>query len=87
VDDPNDSCDPNNGGADCGGICTTGGSLDEDDQGEDEGNKKPQCNYNDPNLQYVSRDPNQCAVIRFTCEVGYEPFFNDCGCGCRPIAQ
>ena len=21
VDDPNDSCDPNNGGADCGGIC------------------------------------------------------------------
>jgi hypothetical protein len=23
VDDPNDSCDPNNGGADCGGICVT----------------------------------------------------------------
>ena len=22
VDDPNDNCDPNNGGADCGGICT-----------------------------------------------------------------
>jgi hypothetical protein len=22
VDDPNDSCDPNNGGADCGGYCT-----------------------------------------------------------------
>lgn len=21
VDDPNDSCDPNNGGADCGGVC------------------------------------------------------------------
>lgn len=21
VDDPNDSCDPDNGGADCGGIC------------------------------------------------------------------
>ncbi len=21
VDDPNDGCDPNNGGADCGGIC------------------------------------------------------------------
>jgi hypothetical protein len=21
VDDPSDSCDPNNGGADCGGIC------------------------------------------------------------------
>ncbi len=23
VDDPNDSCDPQNGGADCGGICVT----------------------------------------------------------------
>ena len=22
VDNPNDDCDPNNGGADCGGICT-----------------------------------------------------------------
>jgi len=22
VDDPTDDCDPNNGGADCGGICT-----------------------------------------------------------------
>jgi hypothetical protein len=25
VDDPNDSCDPGNGGADCGGICQPGG--------------------------------------------------------------
>jgi hypothetical protein len=23
VDNPNDSCDPNNGGADCGGICVS----------------------------------------------------------------
>ena len=23
MDDPNDDCDPNNGGADCSGICVT----------------------------------------------------------------
>lgn len=27
VDNPNDSCDPNDGGADCGGICTCEGAL------------------------------------------------------------
>lgn len=26
VDDPSDDCDPNNGGADCGGICVGGGT-------------------------------------------------------------
>jgi hypothetical protein len=24
IDDPDDDCDPNNGGADCGGICVDG---------------------------------------------------------------
>ena len=24
----------------------------------------------------------ECAVIRFACDEGYEPYFGDCGCGC-----
>ena len=71
VDDPNDDCDPNQGGADCAGICV-----------KDKGN---QCTGREPGLKYISRDPNQCATIRFFCEQGYQPFFNDCGCGCEPI--
>ena len=55
VDDPNDSCDPNVGGADCGGIC------------EAEKVKPPKCDYKDPTLRYVSRDPNECPLILFVC--------------------
>ena len=72
VDDPNDSCDPTQGGADCGGIC-----VNPDDE------QKPKCDYNDPNRRYVSRDPNQCAAIRFICNEGETAFFDDCGCGCE----
>jgi len=69
VDDPADDCDPNAGGADCGGICK-------------KDKTKPACN--DPNRTYVSRDPEQCATIRFICEEGQVAFFDDCGCGCEP---
>jgi hypothetical protein len=69
VDDPSDSCDPAQGGADCGGIC----------QKEP---KKPACD--DPNRTYVSKDPDQCAAIRFVCDPGQVPFFDACGCGCEP---
>jgi hypothetical protein len=68
VDDPSDDCDPNQGGADCGGICQ----------------KEPKKECKDPARTYVSRDPAQCATIRFTCEPGLAPFFDDCGCGCEP---
>ncbi|WP_163987984.1 hypothetical protein [Pyxidicoccus caerfyrddinensis] len=86
VDDPNDDCDPNNGGADCAGVCTA--SPDESVQGEDGGTQqKKGCDFNDPNLSYVSKDPDRCAAIRFVCDAGQEPFFNDCGCGCQPVAQ
>lgn len=82
ADDPNDSCDPATG-ADCPGTCV----ASDDTSADRDTGKKPRCDYSDPNLQYVSRDPDQCAVIRFTCEAGFEPFFNDCGCGCQPVAQ
>jgi hypothetical protein len=70
IDDPNDNCDPNNGGADCGGICVK--------------NKK---HCNDPNRTYVSRDPQQCQVIKFFCVKGEQPFSDECGCGCEPVTK
>lgn len=72
VDDPKDSCDPTTTGADCGGICV----KDQD--------KPTRCDPNDPTRRYVSSDPEQCAAIRFFCDEGYQPFFDDCGCGCEP---
>ena len=37
-----------------------------------------------PQSSYISRDTALCAGIRFVCEDGFAPFFNDCGCGCAP---
>jgi hypothetical protein len=75
VDDPNDTCEPAEGGADCGGICVSSG-----DDGDD---KKPKCDKKEPLLSYVSRDPAECAAIFFVCPDGAVPFFNECGCGCQ----
>jgi hypothetical protein len=66
VDDPRDSCDPNRGGADCGGIC-----------------RHTRCSYNDPSKTYVSRDPQECQVIRFVCAADQTYFSDGCGCGCQ----
>ncbi|MFL5344110.1 MAG: hypothetical protein ACJ8AT_04920 [Hyalangium sp.] len=74
VDDPNDDCDPNAGGRDCGGICA-----------EPDKDKKPKCEDDqDPRLSYVSREPDKCAATDVRCSEGYTAFFNDCGCGCQP---
>lgn len=70
VDDRRDSCDPMNGGADCGGICRRA--------------HRTRCDYGDPSRTYVSRDPDQCATIRFACESG-NAFFDECGCGCESV--
>jgi len=70
VDDRSDSCDPESGGADCIGICQRERGPRDCDRGR--------------GVNYVSRDANQCAAIRFLCADGNEPFFNECGCGCRP---
>ncbi|HZH15244.1 MAG TPA: hypothetical protein VE057_12900 [Archangium sp.] len=74
VDDPNDSCDPNTGGADCGGIC-----VKETRQTAE----KKKCDYKDPTRRYVSRDPNECPAILFFCNEGETAFFEECGCGCE----
>jgi hypothetical protein len=69
VDDPRDDCDPAHGGADCGGVCVS--------QGQSACDAFPR--------RYVSRDPEQCARIRFACDPATESGFHDaCGCGCQP---
>ena len=70
VDDPNDDCDPNQGGRDCGGICQATGE------------EKKSCTGEEPGYTYVNRDPARCSALRFTCPEGQSAFFNDCGCGC-----
>jgi hypothetical protein len=71
VDDPSDDCDPARYGRDCSGICVRGPRP------------PPQrCNYRDPFRRYVSRDPEECKVLFFSCAQG-KPFFNECGCGCE----
>jgi len=69
VDDPSDGCDPKKGGADCGGVCRHAPPV--------------KCNYGDPKKNWVSKDPNQCMVIRFVCAEGQSYFANECGCGCE----
>jgi hypothetical protein len=36
----------------------------------------------DPRKEYLVRDPEVCAAIRFFCSEGV-PFFDRCGCGCE----
>lgn len=70
VDDRTDDCDPNRGGADCGGVCRGGG-------------KPAKASCRGPNRTYVSTNPDECAAILFMCADGATPFFDACGCGCE----
>lgn len=83
VDDPSDACDPDQGDADCIGMCIGNGVGN----GNGNGNGGVgQCG--DPSTKtYVSTDLEQCAAIRFLCDGGTEPFFNDCGCGCEEVEE
>ena len=72
LDDPGDDCDPDQGGADCIGVCVKENEC-----------KPPSCDYDDPRKSYVSKSPEQCAAIQFLCAQDYRPFFDDCGCGCE----
>lgn len=70
VDDPSDSCDPANDGADCIGTCKQyvepGGVCD-----------VSRDSY------YIDTNFEMCASIRFLYEPGYSFFADDCGCGCK----
>jgi uncharacterized secreted protein with C-terminal beta-propeller domain len=37
----------------------------------------------DPNVHYVSKDPDECSRVRFSCVPGTEGFSDTCGCGCK----
>ncbi len=41
-----------------------------------------ECHLEDPAYTYVGDSPEQCALIKFSCEAGEEYFADDCGCGC-----
>lgn len=41
-----------------------------------------ECPDEDDGYDYVSTDPDECAVIFVSCEVGQQPFSDECGCGC-----
>jgi hypothetical protein len=74
VDDPSDTCDPMQGGADCMGMCVK-------DKDDDKGDK--QCDFEaDPDKNYVGQSPDACATMKFVCDAGKEYFADDCGCGC-----
>lgn len=36
-------------------------------------------------VKYISKDPDQCALVRFSCAEGTEAFSLSCGCGCKPV--
>jgi hypothetical protein len=42
------------------------------------------CDYDQPNVSWVSRDPEECKLIDYRCAEGTQPFTNGCGCGCEP---
>ena len=38
-----------------------------------------------PAKTYITRDPEQCKVIKYLCIKGKEPFSDEYGCGCKPV--
>ncbi len=43
------------------------------------------CNpASEPNRNYLGT-PQSCMTIRFTCQAGWRPFQNNCGCGCERV--
>jgi hypothetical protein len=82
-------------GGDTVGCAGSGMASQEEAQNrplEDEMNGH--CDYENPNRYYVSRDPEQCALIRFVCPnpgdttppVKPNYFGDRCGCGCEAAA-
>ena len=43
------------------------------------------CDYDNPDKQYIQKNPEQCQVIRYLCVQGKQPFSDECGCGCKTV--
>ena len=57
---------------------------DDDDNGGGNTDPAPVCPGADE-VRYVSEDPAQCQVIRYTCNEGEQHWSDpECGCGCEP---
>ena len=41
------------------------------------------CGLDETNRRYVGKSPEECASIRFDCQVNTTGFWNECGCGCE----
>ncbi len=41
------------------------------------------CDYINDEPKYMSMGMEECSRIRFQCELSREPFFDECGCGCK----
>ncbi len=65
-------------------LAVAGCKPDEDDDGSGDGAPiDPVCtNESNPDARYVGDSPEQCQVIRFTCDEDEVYFADDCGCGC-----
>jgi hypothetical protein len=75
IDDPADDCDPENGGADCGGKCECSGVLLLCIEGT--------VFDDDPNVcACVPEEPDPCALVR--CEAGTHCEVVDGGAACVP---
>ena len=41
------------------------------------------CDFTNDEPKYISMNPEECSRIKFQCELSREPFFDECGCGCK----
>jgi hypothetical protein len=76
VDNPNDNCDPQHGGADCGGICHCGVALDQSDwtgvasgnwqsNANDLAQKKGRWNSGTWPVGWITISPSKPTFVRF----------------------
>lgn len=56
---------------------------DADDGDVSDADVGPRCDYADPRVGWVSQSVEQCMVVDFDCAEAYDPFSDECGCGCR----
>ncbi len=42
---------------------------------------------NEGDKNYIGNSKEECSLIKFMCTEGYEPFFDEKGCGCQKIKE
>lgn len=70
-------------------ACTPQPAIGRQDPPDTVGNERPMnpgTGIDESLLTFVSTDPQECSLIRFTCADGKVPFSDERGCGCAPSA-